>query len=65
MQQNGPSTSIVAAGLKGRCPRCGKGALFRGGLSLREKCESCGLELRLRRLRRWASRVRHLHPGLS
>ena len=43
MQQNGPTTSVVAAGLKGRCPRCGKGALFRQGLVLREKCQSCGL----------------------
>ena len=43
MQQNAPTTSVVAAGLKGRCPRCGKGALFRQGLVLREKCESCGL----------------------
>jgi uncharacterized protein (DUF983 family) len=33
----------VAAGLKGRCPRCGTGALFRSGLALREKCERCGL----------------------
>jgi uncharacterized protein (DUF983 family) len=43
MQQNGPTTSVVAAGLKGRCPRCGRGALFRNGLVLREKCDSCGL----------------------
>jgi uncharacterized protein (DUF983 family) len=31
------------AGLKGRCPRCGQGALFRSGLALREKCERCDL----------------------
>jgi uncharacterized protein (DUF983 family) len=37
------TTSVSAAGLKGRCPRCGKGALFHKGLVLREKCESCGL----------------------
>ena len=35
--------SPFAAGLKGRCPRCGRGALFRSGLSLRDKCERCGL----------------------
>jgi uncharacterized protein (DUF983 family) len=37
------TTSALAAGLKGRCPRCGKGALFHKGLVLRERCESCGL----------------------
>jgi uncharacterized protein (DUF983 family) len=37
------TTSPVVAGLKGRCPRCGAGALFRSGLALREKCERCGL----------------------
>jgi uncharacterized protein (DUF983 family) len=36
-------TSVLAAGLKGRCPRCGRGALFRNGLGLRERCENCGL----------------------
>lgn len=35
--------SPFAAGLKARCPRCGRGALFRSGLVLREKCERCGL----------------------
>ena len=38
-----PSASVLAAGLKARCPRCGRGALFRRGLGLREKCEDCGL----------------------
>ncbi|MBR0680997.1 DUF983 domain-containing protein [Roseomonas eburnea] len=32
--------------LLGRCPRCGKGKLFRGVLDIRESCESCGLDLR-------------------
>lgn len=41
--QDPPSASILAAGLKGRCPRCGEGALFRRGLALREKCGRCGL----------------------
>ena len=36
-----PSTFV--AGLRGRCPRCGQGALFRSGLALRDKCERCGL----------------------
>ena len=38
-----PTASVVAAGLKARCPRCGEGALFTKGLTLREKCERCGL----------------------
>ena len=43
MVQDAPTASVLAAGLKGRCARCGQGALFRRGLVLREKCESCGL----------------------
>jgi uncharacterized protein (DUF983 family) len=35
--------SALGAGLRGRCPRCGEGALFRAGLALRDKCEHCGL----------------------
>lgn len=31
------------AGLKGKCPRCGKGPLFRNGLVLREECPECKL----------------------
>jgi uncharacterized protein (DUF983 family) len=38
-----PTASPVVAGLKGRCPHCGAGALFRSGLVLRERCERCGL----------------------
>jgi uncharacterized protein (DUF983 family) len=34
----------AGAGLKGRCPRCGEGALFRSGLVVRDKCENCGLD---------------------
>lgn len=32
------------AGLLARCPRCGKGRLFRNGLMLRPTCESCDLD---------------------
>jgi uncharacterized protein (DUF983 family) len=35
--------SPLAAGLRCRCPRCGKGPLFAGYLSLRESCPVCGL----------------------
>ena len=34
----------LAAGLIGRCPRCGEGRLFRGFLALRSRCEQCGLD---------------------
>jgi uncharacterized protein (DUF983 family) len=34
----------IARGLRGRCPRCGKGRLFQGFLTLRKACESCGLD---------------------
>lgn len=34
----------VRAGLLGRCPRCGKGRLFRGFLALGERCDDCGLD---------------------
>ncbi len=36
--------SAMMVGLKGRCPRCGEGRLFKGYLSLAPKCESCGLD---------------------
>jgi uncharacterized protein (DUF983 family) len=36
--------SPIAAGLAGRCPRCGKGRLFQGFLTVRAKCEVCGLD---------------------
>lgn len=34
----------VLAGVTCRCPRCGKGKLFQGFLTLRPACESCGLD---------------------
>jgi uncharacterized protein (DUF983 family) len=40
--------SPVVVGLAGRCPRCGKGRLFKSvvSLSLAEKCEACQLDYR-------------------
>lgn len=35
--------SPYVAGLKRRCPRCGKGALFAGFLTVRDSCPNCGL----------------------
>ena len=34
----------ISTGLRGRCPRCGRGRLFKGFLSLKPRCEVCGLE---------------------
>jgi uncharacterized protein (DUF983 family) len=31
-------------GIRGRCPRCGQGHLFKGFLTLRPDCEVCGLD---------------------
>jgi uncharacterized protein (DUF983 family) len=34
----------IARGLACRCPRCGKGKLFQGFLTLAPRCERCGLD---------------------
>lgn len=39
-----PEVEPFQAGLRGRCPRCGQGKLFKGFLSLEESCSSCGLD---------------------
>jgi uncharacterized protein (DUF983 family) len=36
--------SPFIAGLTCRCPRCGKGRLFHGFLTLAPRCEACGLD---------------------
>jgi uncharacterized protein (DUF983 family) len=41
---NYPHVNPIWAGFRARCPRCGKGPLFRGFLALRDKCPSCGLD---------------------
>ena len=35
--------SPVKAGIAGKCPRCGRGKLFAGYLTLAGSCNSCGL----------------------
>lgn len=45
MAQDQSAPSPVVAGLKGLCPRCGKGHLFQGFLKMQPKCEVCGLDL--------------------
>jgi uncharacterized protein (DUF983 family) len=34
----------IVAGLSCACPRCGRGKLFEGFLSLRPRCDRCGLD---------------------
>jgi uncharacterized protein (DUF983 family) len=41
-----PPQSSLATGLAGKCPRCGKGDLFRNFLTVREACPVCSLDLR-------------------
>lgn len=46
MSSDWPPQSSLSTGLAGRCPRCGRGALFEGLLKIRQACAECGLDLR-------------------
>ena len=37
-------TESALRGVACKCPRCGKGRIYSGFLTLRPKCESCGLD---------------------
>ena len=39
-----PPQSPYAAGMGGRCPRCGDGKLFKGFLAVAPSCDLCGLD---------------------
>lgn len=39
-----PKLDPLKTGPFGHCPRCGKGHIFEGFLSLRRECEVCGLD---------------------
>ena len=39
------AVSPFVAGLLCRCPRCGRGALYRGLLTVVPRCAACGLDL--------------------
>ena len=41
---NYPPQSSLMVGLKACCPRCGKGKLFKGFLTVAPKCDNCGLD---------------------
>ena len=38
--------SPILTGIACRCPRCGRGRLFRGLLSINETCSACGFDLK-------------------
>ncbi|NWJ27634.1 DUF983 domain-containing protein [Rhizobium sp. RM] len=44
MADDWPQLPPVKTGLKGLCPRCGRGHLFDGYLSVKKECEVCGLD---------------------
>lgn len=37
-------SSPAYTGIRGRCPRCGEGKLFKGLLTLAKNCDHCGLD---------------------
>lgn len=37
------TAAILSLGLRGRCPNCGRGSLFKGLLDITERCGVCGL----------------------
>lgn len=41
-----PPVSVLAAALFCRCPRCGKGRLYDGLLTVAARCAVCGLDLK-------------------
>ena len=40
-----PPLPPMTTGPAGKCPRCGQGSIFKGFISLKERCEVCGLDL--------------------
>lgn len=42
--QQWPAIEPWKTGPLGRCPRCGQGHIFKGFLSVRDRCEVCGLD---------------------
>jgi uncharacterized protein (DUF983 family) len=39
-----PQISTTYVAIKGRCPRCGRGKLFRNLLAVADRCAACGLD---------------------
>lgn len=42
--QSTTDQSMLSVGLRCRCPRCGEGRLFDGFITLKPRCEACGLD---------------------
>jgi uncharacterized protein (DUF983 family) len=43
-EQAGPIERAILRGLRGRCPRCGEGTLYRGFINLKPACDKCDLD---------------------
>ncbi|CAM5776796.1 membrane protein [Labrys miyagiensis] len=43
-EHSAAAQSIWRVGIRGLCPRCGRGKLFNGFLKLAPKCNACGLD---------------------
>jgi uncharacterized protein (DUF983 family) len=41
-----PSVPLLSTILSCRCPRCGRGKLFKGVLAVHDRCPACDLDLR-------------------
>ncbi|MFV0279995.1 MAG: DUF983 domain-containing protein [Rhodoblastus sp.] len=41
-----PPLSPYSTGFGGRCPRCGEGRMFKGFITIADKCDNCGLDLK-------------------
>lgn len=39
-----PTLSPIRTGLRGLCPQCGQGHLFSGFMTVKPKCEVCGVD---------------------
>ena len=39
-----PPMSPYSTGMAGRCPRCGEGKMFKGFITIADKCDHCGLD---------------------
>ncbi len=46
MDRAGRQRSAIASGLACKCPRCGRGRLYAGFLTVAERCTACGLDLK-------------------
>ena len=45
-EYHGLGVDAASAGLRGRCPRCGEGKLFKGYVAMPERCSNCNLDYR-------------------